>query len=313
VTMPAAWRRFWFQPQPTSTLALTRIAFGIVVLVWGVSLRPDLYAFFTDQGIPVAPSGRTALTLLSWSQSPAMVTAVWLVLIVVALSYTIGLHTRIAGVLTFLCLLSLQRANPEILNSGDVLLRLIAFFMMFAPAGVALSVDRLRRGAEPFWTFPARAPWALRLVQIQLSVLYVSTVWWKFQGETWNDGTALWYVWHLDQLSRFTMPGILTESLILVNVLTFGTLAMELAVGVLVWVRAARAWVLLAGVILHLAIEFTMNVGLFSWVVFVGYLAFVSPDASTRFILALRSRLAAHLQRAPSTHPADRPTARFRR
>lgn len=300
MTMPAAWRRFWFEPQPTSTLALIRIAFGIVVLVWAVSLRPDLYAFFTDQGIPVARNASTALTLLSWSNSPAIVTAVWAMLIAAALAYTVGLHTRIACVLTFLCLLSLQRDNPEILNSGDVLLRLTAFFMMFAPAGVALSVDRLRKASETFWAFPARAPWALRLIQIQLSVLYVSTVWWKLRGETWNDGTAIWYVWHLDQLSRFTMPGILPESLILVNLVTFGTLAIELAIGVLVWVRAARVWVLLGGVILHLAIEMTMNVGLFSWVVFVGCLAFVSPEASTRFLLALRSRVTAGLQRAPS-------------
>ena len=30
----AAWRHFWFEPEETSTLALVRIAFGLVVLAW---------------------------------------------------------------------------------------------------------------------------------------------------------------------------------------------------------------------------------------------------------------------------------------
>ena len=47
----AAWRRFWFEPEETSTLALVRIAFGLVVLVWTLSLTRDADDFFTGSGI----------------------------------------------------------------------------------------------------------------------------------------------------------------------------------------------------------------------------------------------------------------------
>jgi len=50
----AAWRRFWFEPQPTSTLGVVRIAFGIVALVWTLSLAPDVLRYIGDSPDPAA-------------------------------------------------------------------------------------------------------------------------------------------------------------------------------------------------------------------------------------------------------------------
>ena len=71
-------------------------------------------------------------------------------------------------------MVSFEHRAPSIWNSGDGLLRILYFFLMLAPAGASLSVDRWRRARDRFWEFPARAPWALRLVQIQVSVVYLS-------------------------------------------------------------------------------------------------------------------------------------------
>lgn len=48
------------------------------------------------------------------------------------------------------------------------------------------------------------------------------------------------------------------------NLATYGTLALELGLAVLIWIRRARPWVLLAGVAFHLLIEITMRVGFFA-------------------------------------------------
>ena len=42
-----AWERFWFSPEPTSSLALFRIAIGTVCFAWALSLVPDLRAFIS--------------------------------------------------------------------------------------------------------------------------------------------------------------------------------------------------------------------------------------------------------------------------
>src|SRR5947209_7766869 len=47
----AAWERFWFAPEPASTLALLRIAIGLVTLIWALALIPDLQTFEGSRGL----------------------------------------------------------------------------------------------------------------------------------------------------------------------------------------------------------------------------------------------------------------------
>ena len=79
-----AWERFWFRDVETSTLALFRIAFGVVVVGWTISLAPALYSFFSDDGIfPGHPDGGSgAWGLLQLDSSPAAVTLLYLLLLV---------------------------------------------------------------------------------------------------------------------------------------------------------------------------------------------------------------------------------------
>ena len=153
-----------------------------------------------------------------------------------------------AAVVVFVGVLSLERRNPFVFNSGDGLIRVIAFYLMFAPSGESLSLDRWRRARETFWEFPARAPWALRLMQVQLSILYLASVWAKLAGETWNNGTAVSYALRLEDLQRFEPPTALATSELVSNLLTYGTIAVEASLGVLVWNRTLRPYVLALGV-----------------------------------------------------------------
>ena len=52
-----------------------------------------------------------------------------------------------------------------------------------------------------------RSPWAQRMIQIQLSILYFTAFCLKVQGEPWLSGTALSYVYQLDEIRRFPLPG----------------------------------------------------------------------------------------------------------
>jgi hypothetical protein len=178
----------------------------------------------------------------------------------------------------------------------------MAFYMMLAPAGASLSLDRWRRARSAFWELPSRAPWALRLMQVQLSVLYLAGLWAKLRASEWNDGTAISYAVRLDDLARFDMPASLATSELLVNLLTYGTLAIEALIGILVWNRALRPWVLGLGVALHVGIDLTLRVGFFSYAIFVLYLAFLPPGAVSARLPAIRDRLSRAPRRADSLH-----------
>ena len=297
----AAWNRFWFDPQPTSTLALFRIAFGLLTLTWAIALGPDLTAFFGRDGIVPEPLDYDALGLpwtwglLNGNPGDAAVVALYAALIAAAAALTVGFHTRIAAAVVFVAILSFERRNPFVFNAGDTLIRITALYMVLAPAGEALSVDRWRRVRarvrDTIWEFPKRAPWALRLVQIQLSVIYLSTVWEKLQGDTWLDGTAVSYALRTDDIQRVGLPSLITESPLASGVLTYGTLITELAVGVLIWNRRLRPYVVVPGIALHLFIDLTLTAGLFSAAMLTCYIAFIPPDTATRWINAARNRV----------------------
>jgi Vitamin K-dependent gamma-carboxylase len=288
------WNAFWFRPVEASTFALFRIAFGVLALSYTLSMAPALFAFYSDDGIlPRQPSysGTWSWGLLGWFPSDGAVLLFYFLLLVGSVSLLFGFQSRLAALVVFVCLVSFGRRNPWVLNSGDLLVMVLAFYMLFMPGGTAVSVDRWLKERPRFWEFPARAIWPLRLVQVQVSILYVFAVWAKVRGTTWNDGTAVSYAFRIGDLERFPVPGFVTDSLVLANLLTFGTLAVELSIGILVWNRVLRPWVLLVGVALHLGIDYAVRVGFFSWAVLVAYVAFVPPDTARSFILATRDRL----------------------
>jgi hypothetical protein len=310
-TLTGAWERFWFEPEATSSLAVLRIVFGLLALGWTISLGPDLGAFFGDGGLLSGqPKAAGAWGVLAVVHSDLAVQLLFLVLLIACIALTIGYQTRLAALLVFIGIMSFERRDPYVFNSGDGLLRLIAVYLMLAPAGAALSLDRWLSHRDRFWEFPRRAPWAIRLMQIQLSILYIAGLWIKLQGTTWNNGTAVSYAMRITDLTRFPLPGFLTHSALLSNLFTYGTLAIELGVPILVWNRRLRPWVLLAGVSLHLGIEYSIRVGFFSLGMLTLYLSFLDPGWAQARLLVLRDRLAriragtpAPSERAP-TEPA---------
>ena len=288
------WERFWFREVESSTYALLRVAFAVVVLAWTISLAPTLYSFFGDGGIlPSHPDGDVgSWGLLQLDSGPAAVTALYLLLLVGALCLLVGFKTRLAAVVVFVCLVSFARRDPWVLNSGDLLIIVLAFYVMLTPSGAALSVDRWLEARPRFWDFAKRSLWPLRLIQVQVSLLYFFAVWAKVRGETWNDGTAVSYAFRIEDLERFPIPAFVTDSLLLVNLITYGTLAVELALAILVWNGKLRPWVLLLGVMLHLGIDYAVRVGFFSYAALVAYIAFLPPETVSAWVHRLRDRMA---------------------
>jgi hypothetical protein len=289
----SGWQRFWFEPQQTSSLALFRIAFGLLATGWTVSLIPYLFDFYGPAGIlPRWPSdGQGNWSLLGISNSSVLLVTVFAATLAAAVATTLGFCTRIATVFLWVGIVSFTHRDVFATNSGDGVVRALALFLMLAPAGAALSIDRFREAPGNFWRFPLRAPWALRLVQIQISVGYLSAVWHKSHNALWSNGTAVSYALRMQDIHRLATPAFVTHSAVLINLMTFGTMAVEFSLGVLVWNRAARPYVLVLGVLLHLSIDSSILVGFFSYAMLASYLCFVPSETAARWILAARDAI----------------------
>jgi hypothetical protein len=189
-----------------------------------------------------------------------------------------------------------------VLNSGDLLLRELAFFVMLMPAGETWSLDARRRARRGL-AERRRAPWALRLVQLQVSALYLFSVWAKVRGVDWNDGTAVGIALQLEDLQRFTLPAALSTSLLVSAVLTYSSLAVEASLAFGLWLPRLRYWVMAAGVGLHLGIEASLLIGFFSLAVISSYLAFVPPEHLRALVAKVQALRAARAAPASARDP----------
>jgi hypothetical protein len=273
------WRRYWDRSIPAETYVPLRVGLGIMMFLSlaTASMHGSLY-FDAEMGLSVSEVGGSYGGLhLSWFdglhglQVPVLLGTG----MVLALLFAGGVAPRFCGVLVFLLHLGLQHRMRYWMNGGDALLRCLFFFALLAPLGQ-------KKGEAPGWP--------LRFCQLQMAVMYLATVLYKTTGSDWINGNALYYVMSDARYIRLPMDWLVANSVgqFLLRVSTWGTLAVELAlVVVLLWPRWRKVGIAV-GVLLHLGILATMRVGLFTPVVLVGYLAFLSalPDAQggrTRF------------------------------
>jgi hypothetical protein len=287
-----AWNRFFFEPTPGDTLGVFRCAYGFVVFLNVLGVFPFREIFLGADAIVDAESMRRQFAS-EWSplgfsllplQEPGM--AVFLVALMAAsLLLCIGLFSRFASVAVFIGLLSLQNRNPYINNAGDLLMRIDALILLFAPSGAAFSVDARWRGRGQ----DRIAPWTIRLIQIQLSYLYSSTAVLKLMGPSWRDGTALYYALRYLELRRFDLSWMF-YTLIQVKLATWGTLVAELGMGTLIWLKRLRYPLLLAAFGLHFGINLAMQFPIFQHLMMVNLIAFVDPRDLRKWLGPIQQR-----------------------
>lgn len=269
-------RRFFWAETSGEAGALFRIGFGALVIYYLVVLVGwNLTRYYGDSG--VLPHsvfsrwvGRT--TLLALGSSQALLWGVWGVTLAAAIAFTVGFRARIAAVVLYVGLLSIQNRNPYVANAAEGLICALAFLSILAPLSLRSSFDARREG-------PRTAPvFGLRLVQLQLVIVYVTSVIHKLQEPLWRSGEAVRFA--LDAKSLSNVSGGL-GSTSLEHALTWGTLVLEGLFFLVFWKRL-RPWVLAAGVLLHLSIEAIFRIPMFSGVMLVTYLTFLTDEEARR-------------------------------
>jgi hypothetical protein len=273
------------------SLALFRMGLALVILgdLWVRAL--DLECFYADSG--VLPR-RDLLDLYPepYHFSVHLLSGLWqvqaflfLIAAVFAVMLLVGYRTRLATILSWFLLVSLDARNQLVEHGGDIVLRCLLFWGMFLPLGASYSLDRARdsSGRAPPRSIFSAATLALLL---QVAFIYIFTAL-KKTDPTWRtEGSAVWYSLSLEgfstSLGRYLLnyPGLLTS-------LTFATLYLEMFGPFLAFVPFWNAWFRLTAVVLfflfHLGLLLTMDVGFFPCICWVGWSAFL-PAAFWDFL-----------------------------
>src|SRR5688572_21207090 len=292
------WDRFWFEPVPSHVYALLRIGFGILgcATLLGLSNLPVFWDL--DGLVPDAVGGGGLKTFVRDAGFAGAAGRILFVLYFVALaSMTVGFQSEVSVVVAFGMSFLHLSWNPLPLSGADDVTRGVLFCLIWADCGSVWSVDawRRRRRGEPDTAPPVGAIAPLRLIRFQVALIYLNSGLWKLLSPAWRDGSALYYVLNSNVFHRF--PQGLPESLnALATIGTYGTMLWEIAFPFLLMSRPTRRLALGAGVVIHLGIIATIEIGLFSFVMLVSYIAFVDPSKVPRMF----DRLSRWLPRSAS-------------
>ena len=254
------------------TLALFRVATALVLLYDLVGRVVDVQAFYSDDGIVSIAQQQEVCSPWLWSLnflngSVGFQTAIFVVAFIFALALLVGFATRWATVGCWILVVSIHvRGSSLLVNGGDILLAQMLFWSMFLPLGRQWSLDSVLWKRKPTTSEPI-VSFASAAILLQLCFMYFFTGIFKF-NDVWLSGqameNALSYDIYVRPLGEYLLnyPGLL-------KFLTYGTLCLELIGPFLLFVPWKTPYFRLAlwGILMsmHIGIEMTMTVALFSY------------------------------------------------
>jgi hypothetical protein len=114
---------------------------------------------------------------------------------------------------------------------------------------------------------------ALLVIMAEACLIYATAGWYKIQGSRWQDGTAVYYPLHLDYFSPWpALADLLSASGTMVMLVTYGTVAVQVAFPFTLFNRRVKNVLLAAMMTEHAVIAVVLGLPFFS-------LAMIAADA----------------------------------
>jgi hypothetical protein len=293
ITLDQAWTRFWFQSTPTTPLEIIRIGVAVAMLINYSLATPYLFTIWGDAGwIPY--SSLFADDQEPWSQSlfyylwaPWQLAVLHGVFLFSCAALMLGWRAAWIKWIVLIGQISYANRNWVVIYGVDSILSCLLFVLCLAPIGKAISLDRVRAvRAAKLRALDVRppgyaSPWAgacIRLIQIQMAILFFFSAYNKMEGADWRAGVAVWKVFiHPDFYNRL-MLDLFSAHYWLVIVATYAVLLIEFAYPFLIWQRRTRPYMLASAIFLHLQFGTWMGMPYFSFVMVMGHLSFLRQE-----------------------------------
>ncbi|MCI0655000.1 MAG: HTTM domain-containing protein [Methylococcaceae bacterium] len=271
------WNRFLFRSIDVRQYAFLRIGLGFLISLYMIGMLPLFADHFGPRGwlgamrdLDLYHSGAWSLLFLTHSQTQAWA-FFWITLFASA-ALTLGWLTRISGCIALIGLISLWNRNPLLMDGDDAILRVMLFYLLWSPCGNAFSIDaRLhhrRQQAEI---------WPLRMIQIQLALVYLFSGWVKFHSPEWMNGTILQTVLIHPEYSRWNFNSLMNQPVFLKTLCLTSAFIMgwEILFPVLIVFRRTRVAAVATGLMFHGGLLVFMHLRLFSVIMLVLYIAWI--------------------------------------
>jgi len=337
LTMSPSERLKWWNSAQTFLTALPGNSENFTLVIeWLQGLRPnqrqELAKYIRD--LPVGEEGQRIIEYFdTWQNDPRQIYSkgrpifsIWLhvtspasmwffhiMFLVIFALFTLGFCTRVTSVLTWLAALCYIHRMQYVLFGMDAMMSILLFYLMIAPSGAALSVDRLiaryratkalaRAGgkrvawAEAVLAGPqpsAIANFAVRLFQIHFCFIYLASGLAKLKGSMWWNTSAAWLImanpefcpvhYELYENALHLLASYRPILQLVFMIVSYFTLVLEISLPFLIWTRM-RPFVFICAVFLHTGIAWVMGLTCFGLLMMTLLLCYVPASVIRNYL-----------------------------
>ena len=166
-----------------------------------------------------------------------------------------GIGRKITLFILFLELAVLQTFVNPVLNGGDNLLYFVLFYLIFTNCYDYFVLNKSNKTANELSNFISNL--AVYSILIHLSYIYFISALHKIHSDVWFNGTANYYILHLERFQSPLCDYIMNNGFI-ITTSTYLTIIFELFFCIMIWLKPFRNIFIFSGILLHLGIFFFM-------------------------------------------------------
>ncbi len=293
---------FYLADHPIHPLVVLRVGLGAIMFVQYVMYAPYMADIFGPEGImaQVKPGGAT------WVMSNYQL--VWGLLLAGALCYTLGLFTRVAGLVAIVCHVAFHHQTWTYSWGDGTVGHVFIFYTLLGDPGGRLSLDAwIRRRRDPTRAPPeTTAAYAIRLVQLHITAIYFMAAWNRIVRPGWQLGRMTYVALNQSVFSRFPATDWFPYQWPLWAA-TWYTWVVEIAAPITLWAkhRTLRIYWVFGLMLMHMGLELTSTIGWWQFYMIVVLTTFLPAEWAERFVRAGERRLGLAAQASPAAASSD--------
>lgn len=272
----------------TYGVSVVRILFGLTALWFLAANWSNRHYLWGDAGQWMSPLARNGgfewpFTFFAGGGSEFGLTAKLVLLVGLLVAFVVGWRTRIIAPIVLVLWVSLIESNPVYGDQSDNIARILLFYLCFADLSGRWSIDERRRRRKAKRIHPNVATLgtlfhnlAVLAVGAQICIIYIASGLYKAQGETWQEGTAVYYPLQVSHYQPWPeLNDILGSNPLGVLAVSYFSVFIQLFFPLMLLRRATRIVALLGVSAMHLGIAVAMGLPFFSLFIMAGDQIFI--------------------------------------
>lgn len=249
----------------SEVLALLRIFNGLSLLIYFcVAIIPNIGVFFGQNGY-VEPDSFVFYPrswLFYFWENELLKIALFVLSFICALFYTFGFYAKIALIILIPVQIGFHLAAPMIIHEPQQLTNLLMVLLFFLPVDSAFA---LRKGPEIWRPLTVRNQRFLLMVILSyLCLYYFFAGVKKLPDHFWLEGKAVGLLASWPFLANDNVFNQFTRLPLVSFIFSYLTLIFEIGFIALAFTKFRR-WLIPVGILFHIGISASLDVGLFFW------------------------------------------------